>query len=140
MANQLLLLSQKDQNYKLLFKYLRAWTLYVAQQRESRIQKEFHNTQIQSSIHRADVSRMQKVIRALLINKLRNKGAQRATEVIQARQVKNLERFYFKIMRKKFVRRQRFQEIKTMVHRYRIKRLAKASLIGWNKVVFQIRH
>ena len=43
-------------------------------------------------------------------------------------------------MHKKYVRRQKFKEIKVMINRYRTKRLAKASLIGWNKYVFQIRH
>ena len=47
-----------DEKFKLLFKYMRAWSLFVAQQKEARIQKEYFETQLMRSIHRADISRM----------------------------------------------------------------------------------
>ena len=92
----LLLASQKDKNFKLLFKYMRAWSYFVAQKKESRIAKEYLETQLVSSIHRSDISRMQKAMRALLLNRMRKRGARRACQIIEMKRAKNVERLYFK--------------------------------------------
>jgi len=127
-------------NFKLLLKSLRAWRCFVASARESRVEQQFHQRQLMHSIHRSELSLMQSVLRALLINKIHRQGARRATDLIRHRQNKNLEQFYFKIIQKKFIRKQRYKEVRSVVKRYRMQRLLKSSLVGWNKVVFQVRH
>ena len=87
------------------------------------------------SIDFHEKSLSQKVFRSFLIFKIKRARLIYCAEVIKTIQKKNVEKFYFKTMRKRYARGRKFNYLKVIAKNYRKEKLFRGSFVGWRKAL-----
>lgn len=87
------------------------------------------------SIDFHEKSLTQKVFRSFLIFKIKRARLSYCSEVIKSIQKKNVEKFYFKTMKKRFARSRKFKYLKVIAKNFRKEKIFRNALVGWRKAL-----